>query len=483
MSVTAEELVGRGLDAFSAGDMLAAHELMTKAVEDADAPHARMILGGIGFAREEYAETQAQWEAAFRAFKEAGDVRGAALAATYLGSLSYDVFGNESVSHGWLSRAARLLDRAGRCVERGYYELATVACSVRDASALEESAAVALDLALEFNDPDLEARALADGGLALINQGRLKEGFARMDEAMAPVVAGEIRNPVQGAMIFCAMLTSCERTGDLRRAEEWTQAATDFNSRRWEGGLGILHSHCRLAYGTVLCDSGRFSEGEAQLHAGITPNGSVPHRADGAGALATLRLMQGRVEDAAELLAPFMDRFEVCEPLARLHYARGEYDLAAAVIDRALHDLVGDRLRAGRLLRLLVDVELGRDEVGAAERAAERLADYADESDSPVLRADARLADARVAMRNGDTMPAIAFLESGLDELSGEQRPILAAIIRLDLADALRASGDTARAIDEARASLASFDRLGATRFVERTAALLKGLEPAATAR
>ena len=482
MSVTAEELVDRGMEAFSAGDIQAASDAMTAAVEEADSPMARLILGGLAYAREDYAETQAQWEAAFRAFKEAGDLHRAALAATYLGELHYDIFGNEAVSRGWLSRAGRLLDRAGRCVERGYYELATVACNIRDASALEESAAVALDLALEFNDADLEARALADGGLALINQGRLKEGFARLDEAMAPVVSGEIRNPVQGGMIFCALLTSCERTGDLRRAEEWTKAAAEFNKRRWQDGLEILGTHCRLAYGMVLCDSGRLTEGEAHLVDGVGPNGSIPHRADGAGALATLRIIQGRIDEAAELLEPFSDRFEICEPLARLHFARAEYDLAAAVIDRALHDLVGDRLRAGRLLRLLVDVELGRGDLTAADRAAERLSDYAEESDSPVLRADARLADGRVCMRNGATAAAIEAFQAGLDSLAGEERPILAAIIRLDLAEALGATGDTARATDEARAALASFDRLGATLFVERAAAFLKTLEPAATA-
>src|SRR5438132_3076346 len=250
------------MEAYTSGDFTTAHEAVTQA---GDVPLASMILGGLAFAREDFAEIQSQWETAFRGYKEAVDLRGAAMAATYLGSLHYDAFGNESASRGWLSRAGRLLDRAGRCVERGYFELALVACDMRDASALEESAAVALDLALEFNDPDLEARALADGGLALINQGRLKEGFARMDEAMATVVSGEIGNPVQGGMIFCALLTSCERTGDLRRAEEWTQAAQDFEQKRWSGQLQVLHSHCRLAYGAVLCDAGRWPEGESEL--------------------------------------------------------------------------------------------------------------------------------------------------------------------------------------------------------------------------
>jgi tetratricopeptide (TPR) repeat protein len=473
----------RGMEAYASGDMDPARDLLSEAVEQADIPLARLVLGVLAFAREDFGETQAQWEEAFREAKAAGDLPTAARAATSLGALQYDAFGNESASRGWLSRAGRLLDRAGRCVERGYFELALVACDMRDASALEESAAVALDLALEFNDPDLEARALADGGLALISQGRLKQGFARLDEAMAPVVSGEIRDPMIGGMIFCALLTSCERTGELRRAEEWTRAAREYVERRFERRLPILYSHCRIAHGTVLCDAGRLPEAEAELLLALDPTASafVVKLADASAALASLRLLQDRVDEAAELLEPYVDLFEVCEPLARLHFVRGENDLAAAVIDRALHELVGDRLRSGRLLRLLVDVELARGDLAAADRSAERLADYADESDSHVLRADSKLADGRVAMHRGDASAAIAAFESGLDELGGQERPILTAMIRLDLAGALSAAGSTARATDEARSALASFERLGAARFVNRAIELLKDLAPAAT--
>ncbi len=481
-ATTAQDHLDQGLAAWTSGDLEVCKTALTAAVELGDLPLARLILGALAFAVEDMGEVQHQWERAFRKAKEADDFALAARAATCLAGLYYDVYGNESASHGWLGRADRLLDRAGRCVERGYYELALVACSVRDTSRLEESAAVALDLAIEFKDPDLEARALADGGLALINQGQLAKGFARLDEAMAAVSSGEVRDPMIGGMIYCALLTACERTGELRRAEEWTRAATDFAAKRFTGTLPILHAHCRLAYGTVLCDAGRWPEAEEQILGivGTSSTQSIPKLAQAAGYLANLRTMQGRVDEAAEALAGYTDSFEVCEPLARLHFRKGEYDLAAAVISRSLHELVGDRLRAGKLLALLVDVELARGSIDAADRAAERLADYASDSDSSILRAESHLADGRVAEARGDMQAATKSFESGIDQLSREERPVLIATLRLELAQAV-ASNDVARATDEGRVALATFERLGAPREIERAAELLRHIGSPAT--
>ncbi len=476
VSANATEFLDAGLAAFMSGDLDTSKASLTSATEAADLPMAHMLLGALAFADEDLPECQRQWEEAFRLFKESGDQRGAARAATSLGGLHHDAYGNEAASRGWLSRASRLLEREGRCVERGYLELALVACSVRDVSALEESAAVALDLAIEFNDPSLEARALADGGLALISQGMLAKGFARMDEAMTPVTAGEV-DPMTSGMIYCALLTACERTGELRRAEEWTRSAREFSTRRVSGKFPVLHTHCRLAYGTVLCDAGRLSEAETELLCAVAPGATecVPKNAEAAGYLASLRLLQGRVDEAWELLAPFADRFEVCESLARVHFARGELDLALAVIGRALGEIVGDRLRAGRLLRLLVDVELARGDVDAADRAAERLADYADESDSAVLRAEAKFADGRVFAARGDLPRATETLRAGLEALGSEERPLLSGAIRLELALSL-ADSDSASALDEARAALAILGRAGAEGEVVRASALIERL-------
>ncbi|MGH2758971.1 MAG: hypothetical protein ACRDKJ_05330 [Actinomycetota bacterium] len=477
MSADAQALLDTGLAAFISGDLDGAKQSLTSAAEASTLPMANLLLGALAFADEDFPECQRQWEEAFRLARTTGDQRTAARAATSLGSLHYDAYGNEAASRGWLSRASRLLDREGRCVERGYLELALVACNVRDVSALEESATVALDLAIEFNDPSLEARALADGGLALISQGMLAKGFNRLDEAMAPVSAGEV-DPMVAGMIYCALLTACERTGELRRAEEWTRAAKEFATTRFAGRLPVLHAHCRLAYGTVLCDAGRLSEAEEELLCALEPGLSacVPKNAEAAAHLAGLRMLQGRLDEAWEVLAPFADRFEVCEPMARLHYMRGELDLAAAVIGRALAEMVGDRLRAGRLLGLLVDVQLASGDVDAAERSAERLADYADESDSPILRAESKLADGRVVAARGDPRAATGAFRGALDALGGEERPILSGTLRLDLAYSLADAGDSATALDEARAALAVLGRVGADHHAARAASLIERL-------
>ncbi len=474
--VTSQQLAAHGAAAFQAGDYAGARE----ALEGAETPDARMLLGIVAYVNEEWSTAGEHWERAFTAFREADDDKNAAMAATWLGILHYDAWGNESVSHGWLSRAGRLLDRAGRCLERGYLELALVACAARDVSALEESAAVALDLAIEFHDPDLEARALADGGLALISQGRLAEGFARLDEAMAPLSAGEVTNPMVGGAIFCALLTACERTGEMRRAEEWTSACREFAARRFADSLPVLHAHCRLAYGTVLCEAGRWPEAEAEMLEAIGPSatGCIPKQAEAAGALAHLRLLQGRLDDAGDLLAPYAGRFEVCDPFTRLHLARGELDRAAAIAEGALRELVGDRLRAGRLLSLLVEIDLQRGDLDAAERSADRLADYADASDSAILAAEAKLSDGRVAVHRGDLERAVTHLEAARDHLAHEERPVLGATIRLELARALAAVGRRDEAVAEGRAALACFQRLGVVPQADAAAEVLRELAP-----
>ena len=347
---TGHTLLSTGRAALARGDIDAAIAALGAAADTDEVPEAHELLGGLAYATEDMAAVRRHWEAAFRGYRDAGNLRGAGRCATNLGHFHFSVLGHEAVAAGWLGRARRLLDQVGRCVELGYLELAVISCDVRDALALERSAVIALKLAEEFDDPDLHARALADGGLALVSQGRITEGFAWLDEAMVPVSMGELHNPVTPAMVFCAMLSACDRARDLRRAEEWTQLCTELLLEHLDGRMPVLHSHCRIVYGAVLCTVGRWPEAEEELLRAVRGTKVVSRRAMATARLAELRLLQGRLADAAELLAPIEDQFEAAETLARLHLATSRLDLAASVIDRHLDELAADRLRSGRLL-------------------------------------------------------------------------------------------------------------------------------------
>jgi len=146
-----------------------------------------VALGRLAFADDDFAATRDHWQSAFRQQRSSGSARGAARIAAHLALLYAGVFGNEALAGGWLARAQRLLARTGRCVEQGYVALACAYTHHFDLAAVEKDVAVALELAIEFSDSDLEVVALTEGGYALIAQGRLTEGFSRLDDKTLPL--------------------------------------------------------------------------------------------------------------------------------------------------------------------------------------------------------------------------------------------------------------------------------------------------------
>lgn len=129
----------------------------------------------------------------------------------------------------------------------------------------------------------------------------------------------------------------------------------------------------------------------------------------------------------------------------------------------------------GALRSVLVEVDLARDDVAAASVHAEALQELAEAADSEVVRAEAALARGRVAAARLDP-EAIVSLEEARSRLQPDERPLLAGMAALELAQALAQLGDRGPAVDHARAALAAFHRLGAAPLVDRTDALLRSL-------
>jgi DNA-binding NarL/FixJ family response regulator len=126
------------------------------------------------------------------------------------------------------------------------------------------------------------------------------------------------------------------------------------------------------------------------------------------------------------------------------------------------------------LLGLLVEVQLARGDLAAAEGTVDELAGLAGNSEDDRARAVALLAQGRVRAVRGDE-GARAHLQAAVEMFSGVGLTLEAALARVALARAL-ASFAPAAAVVEARQGLETFETLGATRDADAAAALLREL-------
>jgi DNA-binding CsgD family transcriptional regulator/tetratricopeptide (TPR) repeat protein len=457
---------------FERGEFAAARAAFEAALLEKETAAAHLNLSRLSMVLEDLEAARRHGERAYRMFRDDGDAKRAAAAAVVIAQ-TYMYTGNLMTVRGWLDTAGRLFEEVGPCAELGYYRLAWVGCEVRDVEQLERSASDALVLARQFGDTDLEIRALADSGLALVRKGQVAAGMAQLDQAMSSIIAGEVRNYVVAGMSCCAMLHACLAVGDVERATQWSDAVMErARSRFGSPPPAVVQSHCRIVYGTLLCGQGRGAEAETELRRAFESTRYITHRAEAVSQLADLRIQEGRMAEAAETLRGWEDRPEVAGSLARLHFVRDEVDLAAATVRGALagHE---DVLYTPPLLDLQIQIEIRRGDVAAAAAAAARLRDATEALKVPGLTALAHLNAGRVARAAGaDPLPS---LRAGLALVEEGEWPAVRADLHAELARALQQTEPTV-AITEARAALAIFERIGARRAANEAAALLRSL-------
>jgi DNA-binding CsgD family transcriptional regulator len=470
-AVSGGDRLAQGWAALRAAEWETARACFQAAARETDAPEAS---DGLGVALWWLNEIRAAHEArtgAYLGYKARGEVARAARIAAWLAREQVFLDSNGSAMNGWFARAEQLLAGAGPCAERAWVGLYR-ASMYAPPEELAEAARVALLAARDFVDANLEAVALAFGGMAAVRLGRAGEGLHQLDAAMAMATSGETDDLMATSEIFCFMLSACELAGDLVRCEHWCRVAADFAERR---RCPFLAAYCRTTYGSLQTLHGRWSEAEATLTEAIRAfdAGHRGLRVHATLKLADLYVNQGRLEAAEVLLTGFEDFGAAVIPLARLHLARGEFTLARALLEQALDDgaVTPNQIP---LLLLLVEATLAGDDGAAAERAAERLTEGAAQTGSDFLLAQAELARGQVRRARGD-VEALASFRAALARLGAYEQSLIAARARYAMAETLRES-DWAGAVTWARAALASFERIGAAREADRAAFLLREL-------
>jgi DNA-binding CsgD family transcriptional regulator len=467
----AAALEARGYAALSSGDWDGARAAFEASLAEQETPASHEGLGRALWWLHDFDGAVSHVEDAFAAYRAAGEDAAAARAALWLAREHAAAFGNTAASSGWHARAEGLLRDAGDGAERGWLDIARAERAASPAE-IGAHAAEALDVARRIGDADLEAAALVRVGYAGVATGDVESGIAQIDEAMAAATGGEVTSLETIGDVICVGIAACEYATDWQRIEQWGQVVERWLERHAHVAvLGFCYACCA----EMFVASGQWEMAEGLLTEGLGQMQTAKLRArcvHPAAKLAELRLLQGRIEEAEQLLAGYEELPEATHALAMLHLARGEVAMAAAVVHHRLNAIGADNVLAAPFLRLLVEVQLAQDDVAGASAAADRLAEVATRSSLARIDAMARSARGRVAVAAGDP-EAPKLLGSAISAFAGQGLALDAARARFELARAVGAT-DPEVATGEARTALAEFERLGAPRDADAAAAFLR---------
>ena len=472
MSIDAEaDPLVVGEEALASGDWAVAKATFERVLSDGNSARAEEGLGRALWWLQDTEGAIAHLERAYAAHREEGEFGPAVANALWLSREFAAAYGNAAVSAGWYARAEGLLRDAGDVPEQGWLSLTHAERSDRPGE-MAEHALEAVGTARRFDDRDLEAAALVRLGYAEVATGDVVSGMAKVDEALTASTGGEVASLEVIGDVICVGIAACELAADWQRIEQWGQAVEGWiTSHNHVAVLGFCYACCA----EMFIASGNWEMADGMLAEGLQAMQAANLRArcvHPAAKLAELRIAQGRIEEAEQLLAGFEELPESTHALASLYLTRGETAMAAAVLQRRLNAIGDQNVLAAPFLDLSVDVRLAQGDGEGADAEAEKLEAIAAGSSLPRLEAMAGFARGRV-MSAADDPEAADVLGSTVSAFAAQQLPLDAARARFELAKALEASQPEV-AVGEAKVALAEFERLGAPRAADAAAAFLR---------
>ena len=463
-------LVQRARDAASRGAWKEAFDLLVEADGDgllgpADLP----LLGDVAYAAGHLDATIEAWERAHAKCVQAGDQVAAAGAAVRVAMhLLFDTALMAPV-RGWLARAERLLEghddtaaHAWLAVVRNYERMLS-----GDLQGAREWARRAIEVGSKF---DLAACAIGRVAEArsLILDGDVRRGLALLDEAAVAVVSGDL-DPLSTGVVYCELVCALQGLAQYDLAEEWTNAM-----ERWSqtNAIGSLHGRCRVHRAEILRLRGSCNEAETEALLACEELRPYMRRELGwpLSELGRIRLRKGDIKGAEEaLLAAHGAGWDPQPGLALVRLAQGDVAAASSSIRDALERPLqvpskelppNTELRRAPLLDAQVEIEIAAGHLDQARSAAAELERIAVRFESKALIASATLAHGRVRLAEGDAAGAEPLLSEAVQLWHEVGAPYEAAVARMGLAEAHRASGNEDRADLELQAARTILERI-----------------------
>lgn len=409
------------------------------------------------------------WTRAHHALIDQGSVERAARCGFWL-SLQMLLAGEMAQATGWLARSQRLLkDREEACAEGGYGLIVTglLAMGKGETESARTGFEQAISLAEGFSDRDLLALGLLSLGQCLIQSERVSEGVDQLDEAMVAVSAGDV-SPVLAGIVYCAVILTCQRIFDLRRAREWTRHLDKWCSAQPD--LVPYRGQCLVHRSEILQMQGDWSAALAEV---ANARDHLADRSDATVGRACyqtgeLHRLCGNFTQADEMYQEAGRRgYEPQPGLSLLRLAEGRSDVAAASM-RGIVDPAGSRQRRGlvpsrtRLLGPYVEISIAAGDLHAARAAADELRHAAAAVDAPLLLATSTQATGAVLIAEGKLKAALALLRESWAFWRQLDVPYEVARVRALIGQVCDRLGDHETARMHFQAARSEFERLGA---------------------
>jgi len=407
-------------------------------------------------------ESQSVAEELYRGLTAGGDRPAAAMKAIVL-SLQWGMRGDLVVASGWLNRARRLLQGLPERTEHGYllYLESAMSLDLEEDPGPAQAAADKLDaLARRLADPTLGCFARVLAGLAGVRAGRTEDGFSDLDEAMLPVLAGDVA-PVWSGDIYCTVIHLCHQLGDLARMRAWTDAL-----EHWTAGQSanfVYTGVARVHELQLVSAEGGWDAVEREI--GLPSDNLVDSHGWMAGAgyyeLGEIRRLRGNTAGALAAYRRARDVGVDPQPgEALLRHAAGDTALALNQLRAALGE--SRLLDRARLLPPAVELALDQSDLALAEALTAELERTAARFTSAGIQAWACQARGAVLLAAGRAEDALPFLDAAARTYRGQRARYRTARIHELLAGCRRALDQAGAADADLATALAIYRQLGA---------------------
>ncbi len=263
-----------------------------------------------------------------------GCVEEAARAAFWLG---FQLFGKGEMARGsgWLARARRLVDEVpDPCVVQGFLLVPAALQLMQrgDITGAHDAFSQAAATGERFRDVNRTTLGRLGQGQALITLGKIASGVALLDEVMVEVTNAEV-SPVIVGVVYCATLDACSGIFDVRRAQEWTTALSQWCASQPD--LVPFHGECLVRRAEIMQLHGAWPDAIREIE---RARDALAQRGNGAAGAAVYELgelhrLRGEFAKAEEAYRLAVQWGHKSQPgLARLRMDQGQVAAAAAAI-------------------------------------------------------------------------------------------------------------------------------------------------------